>query len=379
MLYSPMTSKSPPAEPALAPPVAGSTPAMRLPGAFEPPPYVDERLVRPETREQMVRGHLIHAAPAKAEHADQHTRLDYIIRGNLTTGYIASTDLLTRAGPHSDFATDTCIRRAGIDPRSGSRYLEELAFEIVNEQSRRFMIDRAEDLTACGVRRLLVIFVKKGQVCEWSPTEHRFVPLDLDSMLEDPTLSQPIRIRALLDAAEADDSVAGALIAKDNPLIAKVRAKDRAEGHTEGHTEGPYRGLYRGPHPGHRDRMHPARPPARSHRARPPRHPRPRRPRPAARPPRDRAPLARTLTTEGRRRSGDTPQIGRGTRRQYAPECLALRRAATNPSPNYPMCQFRDQPPRWNRANTSHSAIAHATKPSQWANTKEPIAPRHAS
>ncbi|MEM9454633.1 MAG: hypothetical protein AAGF11_10675 [Myxococcota bacterium] len=242
-----MTSKSPPAKPALAPPVAGSIPAMRLPSAFEPPPYVDERLVRPETREQMVRGHFIHAAPAKPEHADQHTRLDYVIRGNLTPGYTASTDLLTRAGPHSDFATDTCIRRSGIDPRSGSRYLEELAFEIVNEQSRRFMIERAEDLTACGVRRLLAIFVKKGvkkgQVCEWSPTEHRFVPLDLDSMLEDPTLSQPIRIRALLDAAEADDSVAGALIAKDNPLITEVRAKDRAKGRTEGLTEGLIMGI----------------------------------------------------------------------------------------------------------------------------------------
>ncbi|MEM9455852.1 MAG: hypothetical protein AAGF11_16850 [Myxococcota bacterium] len=241
-----MTSKSPPAEPALAPPIAGSTPAMRLPGAFEPPPYIDERLVRPETREQMVRGHLIHAAPAKPEHADQHTRLDYVLRGNLTTGYTASTDLLTRAGLRSDFATDTCIRRAGIDPRSGSRYLEELAFEIVNEQSRRSMLERAEDLTACGVRRLLAIFVKKGQVCEWSPTEHRFVPLDLDGTLEDPTLSQPIRIRALLDAAEADDSVARALVAKDNPVITKARDEDRAAGWLEGRTEGRTEGLLRG-------------------------------------------------------------------------------------------------------------------------------------
>jgi len=40
-----------------------------------------------------------------------------------------STDLLTRAGPGSDFATGTCIRRSGIDPRTGSRYLEEVAFE----------------------------------------------------------------------------------------------------------------------------------------------------------------------------------------------------------------------------------------------------------
>ncbi|MEM9454634.1 MAG: hypothetical protein AAGF11_10680 [Myxococcota bacterium] len=229
-----MTSKSPPAEPALASRASGSTPTMQLPGAFEPPPYVDERLVRPETREQMVRGHLIHAVPAKPEHADQHTRLNYVIRGNLAAGYTASSDLLTRAGPRSDFATDTCIRRSGIDPRSGSRYLEELAFVIVNEQPQRFMIERAEDLTARGVRRLLAISVEKrvekGQVCEWSPSEHRFVPLDLDSTLEDPTLSHPIPIRALLDTAEADDSVARALVAEDNPLIAKVRAKDRAEG-----------------------------------------------------------------------------------------------------------------------------------------------------
>jgi hypothetical protein len=211
-------------------PSSGSGVALRLPGAHEPPPYHDERLVRPETREEMVRGHLVHALPANPEHGDEHTELTYVMRGNLARGYIASTDLLTHAGPDSDFATDTCIRRAGIDPRTSSRYLEEVAFEVVNEQSVRSMIERAEELTLCGVRRVFAIFVKKGEISEWSPTEARFVTLDPDAEIEDPTLSRPLPARALLDAAEADDAVARALVTKDNPVIAEVRAEGRAEG-----------------------------------------------------------------------------------------------------------------------------------------------------
>ncbi|MEM9457218.1 MAG: hypothetical protein AAGF11_23775, partial [Myxococcota bacterium] len=174
----------------VAPPPFGSAAALELPGdeAFLPPPYYDERLVEPETREEMVRGHRFYAAPAKPEHGDRHLEVDRVIGSHVAPGYIASSDLLTRAGPYSDFATDTCVRRAGIDPRTGSRYLEELAFEVVNTQSLRHMTLRAEDLTSCGVRRLLGIFVKKGEIQEWSSTEGRWVPLDLEGTLHDPTL-----------------------------------------------------------------------------------------------------------------------------------------------------------------------------------------------
>lgn len=66
---------------------------------------------------------------------------------------MGSTELLTRVGPKSDFATDLCIRREGIDADTGRRYLEELAFEVVSEQPLRDITDKTEDLLARGVRR----------------------------------------------------------------------------------------------------------------------------------------------------------------------------------------------------------------------------------
>jgi hypothetical protein len=191
-----------------------------LPGVHDVPfPGVDDHIVRPETREEMVRGELFYAAPAHPEHADCHTRLDQVTATHVAPGYIVSSDLLTRFGPKSNFATDVSVRKEGIDPETGNRHLEELAFEIVNEQSLRHITVRAEDIVGRGVRRLIVIFVKKGTVTEWSPAEHRFVPLSLDGVLEDPTLAQPIPIRAMLDAAAAKRAVAAAVWAQDDPWL----------------------------------------------------------------------------------------------------------------------------------------------------------------
>ncbi len=221
----------------VAPSTAGAT-AARFPAAQLPPPYLDERLVTPETREERVRGRRLYVLPANPEHGDRHTELDRVIGNYTPEDYIASTDLLTRAGPGSDFATDTCIRRAGIDPRTGSRYLEEVAFEVVNTQTVANMVERARMLTECGVRRVFAIFVDRGEVAEWSPEQDRFITLTSEDSIEDRTLVRPLRVGALLDATEADEAVARALKAKGNSVIAEVRAEGRTEGRAEGLTEG---------------------------------------------------------------------------------------------------------------------------------------------
>lgn len=207
--------------------------AVRFPGEHEPPPYVDDRLVQPETPEELVRGRRLHAVPANPEHGDPHSRFDRVVGSHTTKGFIASADLLTRASSRSDFATDVCVRREGLDPRTNHRYLEELAFEVVNTQSRRDMTTRAKDLTRCGVRRVFAFFVKSGEVCEWSPPQRRWLPLDVDGTISDPALVRPIPVRALLDAAEADDAVVRAMDAKDNPEIIKIRTQSHAEGRAE--------------------------------------------------------------------------------------------------------------------------------------------------
>ncbi|MCX4241787.1 hypothetical protein [Paraliomyxa miuraensis] len=185
-------------------------------------PRLDEDLVRPETREEMLRGHLVLAMPAKEPHAERHHALDYVTHGVVAPGYVGATDLLTRASTTSHFATDTCIRREGIDPATGTRHLEELAFEIVNEQSLSDITERAQDLSARGVRRIIAIFVKTNEIREWSPERNDWITLDPDGTFEDRTLVQPIPVRALLDNAAANRAVVRALHAKQDPAILEI-------------------------------------------------------------------------------------------------------------------------------------------------------------
>lgn len=184
--------------------------------------------------------------PAKPPHADRHFKLDYVIGAHVKEGYIGSTELLTRVGETSDFATDTCIRRDGIDPNTNARYLEELAFEVVNEQKLRDITEKAEDLSARGVRRVVAIFVKKGEVCEWSTKKGGWEALDLGGTFSDPSLVRPLPVKALLNAAEADDAVARALLAKNNSVLAEVTARSVVEAKRDGLKEGIKEGIKEG-------------------------------------------------------------------------------------------------------------------------------------
>ncbi len=226
---------------------APTHPGMGYPGFVEPSPprnlrapepstslRVDDSIVRPETREEMVRGRMIQALPAHAPHADQHQMLGVVTEGCIAPGYVASTDLLTRAGPGSDFATDTSVRREGIDPRTGTRYLEELAFEIVNEQSRRDITERAEDLSARGVRRIVAIFVKRGEVCEWSPERNDWIVLDPTGVLEDPVLAEPLPVRAMLDRTEATRAAIRGFHTKGHPEMRAIESHAEQKGLAKG-------------------------------------------------------------------------------------------------------------------------------------------------
>jgi hypothetical protein len=198
-------------------------------------PGVDDHLVVPETsRDELVRGRHVMAMPALPPHADRHCEVDYVIRAHAAEGYVTSSDLLTRVGPNSNFATDTSVRRAGIDPATGERYLEELAFEVVSEQSNRDIRERAEDLTNRGVRRLIAIFVKPGEVREWSRERNDWITLALDGVLDDPTLARPVVIRGLLDAATADDEVIDALDAKGNRRLGRIKTEMLEQGLEQG-------------------------------------------------------------------------------------------------------------------------------------------------
>ncbi|HEY2737679.1 MAG TPA: Uma2 family endonuclease, partial [Thermoanaerobaculia bacterium] len=146
-----------------APGAAGSDAAIRLPGREFP--GIDSRLVVPEvTRDEIIGGRRVVASPAQLPHARQHGELTYVLRAHAAPGYVTSVDLLTRHAVKADFASDSCLLRDGIDPATGTRYLEELAVEIVSEQTERDVTEKAVQMHRRGVRRIFALMLKKRQV-----------------------------------------------------------------------------------------------------------------------------------------------------------------------------------------------------------------------
>ncbi|HYU32783.1 MAG TPA: hypothetical protein VEW48_11515 [Thermoanaerobaculia bacterium] len=207
---------------------------LHLPGrgAF---PRIDDHLVVPEvTRDEIIAGRRVVAHPALPPHANQQTELGYVVRGKVASGYLTPSDLLTRVGEKSDFATDVCIYKKGINPETGDRYLEEIAFEVVSTQSEQDVTKKAEEMSRCGVRRIFGIWVKgRRKVCEWSAGSASWRLLEEESYIEDRCLATRLKVAALLDAAEADNAVAEGLIAKGNPTILKFGAAAEARGIAE--------------------------------------------------------------------------------------------------------------------------------------------------
>jgi hypothetical protein len=217
-----------------APGSAGSRPAVHLPGrgSF---PRVDDHLVVPEkTRDEIIGGVRRIASPAHPPHAMKQADLDYVLRAHVVPGYQVAADLLTRHDHNSDFASDVCVFKEGIDPETGARYLEEIAFEVVSEQNRGVVNDKALRMHRRGVRRIFTIWVKGWRVCEWSPENQSWRQLEAGSSIEDSCLVVPLAVTALLDAAAADNAVAEALVTKENPVLLRREAAAEAKGEARG-------------------------------------------------------------------------------------------------------------------------------------------------
>ena len=213
-----------------------------------PWPKVDDHLVdvESETPYEIIGGVSYLCSPAHLPHAELHVRMAQVLQAHLEANYIAAADLLTRFEQRSDFASDIAIVKRGIDPSTGSRYLEELAFEIVSEQSASVARKKAPRMLQRGVRRVFAFFVKAEQLCEWSVKENDWRPLDPDGALDDPCLHSPVAIRALLYAHRAEDALADALNAKRNPRLMEIKRQERAESRAEGLAEGRAEGLVEG-------------------------------------------------------------------------------------------------------------------------------------
>jgi len=221
-----------------APGSPGSGSSLRLPGR-DPFPAVDDHLVEPEvTRDEIIGGRRVVASPAEYPHATQHTELDYLIRAHVAPGYRVAADLITRYDDESDFASDVCVAKSGLDPMTGRRYLEEIAFEVVSGHNQRNITEKAERMHHRGVRRIFTVWMKNQKVCEWSPEIREWRPLEAGAQIEDPCLVVPLNLAALVDAAAADNAVAEALVAKGNPVIQRREAVAEAKGEARGQAEG---------------------------------------------------------------------------------------------------------------------------------------------
>ena len=221
-----------------APGRSGSGSSRQLPGRG-PFPRVDDHLVVPElTRDEIIGGRRVVASPAHPPHALQQTRLDYVIEAHVAPGYRAATDLLTRHDEESDFASDTCVLRQGTDPETGTRYLEEIAFEVVSEQNEGLVTEKASRMHHRGVRRIFAIRVKGQRICEWSPDSRSWQLLEPDARIDDPCLVTPVAVTALLDAAAADRAVVEALAAKGSPALREREAAAAAQGEAKGQAAG---------------------------------------------------------------------------------------------------------------------------------------------
>jgi hypothetical protein len=215
---------------------------MRLPGAGNVPRFdPDDHVVQPGTRQEMFRGEVVEVSPARPGHGDLHSRLSKVVDLHVVDGYVSSSDLLTRRSEDSDFATDASVRRAGIDPATGHRYLEEVSFEIFFRQSTDHARDRARDVVGYGVRRMFGIFVKERwpgsddagvvdcTVTEWSAERDAWIALSPDEVITDPCLYPPIPVQALVDAMASSDAAARALIARHNRVVQEHAAQERQQ------------------------------------------------------------------------------------------------------------------------------------------------------
>jgi Uma2 family endonuclease len=198
------------------------------------PLAVDDRLIVPESRFEVVDGEVLYVSPADPPHASRHSKLSALLEAYSAEGFDAASDMLTRTSATGDMAPDGSVYPLGPDPETGGRRLEELAFEIASTQSLHTAGKKAAALSGRGVRRVFVIDVERERAFEWSAAEGTWVSLPADGEIEDSVLVIPLPVHDLVSAARADDAIARALLAKGNPVLLQALAAERAMGEAEG-------------------------------------------------------------------------------------------------------------------------------------------------
>ena len=188
----------------------------------------------PETRYEVVAGEVVYVSPADPPHATRHSKLSALLEAYCADDHVAACDMLTRTSEKEDFAPDGSIYPAAPDPETGGRQLEALAFEVVSTQTLGDAGRKASSLVDRGVRRVFALDIERERALEWSRQTDAWEILAEDATIDDPALVMPLPIYDLVKAASADDAVARALLAKNNPVLVEAMTSARAEGKAEG-------------------------------------------------------------------------------------------------------------------------------------------------
>lgn len=225
---------SPPA-PSTAPPEKPARPPRRRRVAL---PDVDERLVMPETRYEVIDGKVEYVAPADEPHGTRHSKISALLETYAAPDHDVASDMLTRTSAIGDMAPDASVFPAARDRRTGGRQIEALAFEVVSTERLGHAATKARRLVERGVRRVFAIDVERKRALEWSRATDAWEILAPDGTIEDPALALPLPLRPLVEAAKTDDAIAQALLAKKNPVLEEALHEARLQGETKGQHAG---------------------------------------------------------------------------------------------------------------------------------------------
>lgn len=216
-------------------------------GEMTVPPAVDERLIAPHQRQEVLDGKLIYSPPAGEEHGSKHWQVPTLLGMLLAEGYAGAIDMLTRTSLLSDVAPDASIYPVARDPKTEGRQLEELAFEIRSEQALTLTTQKARALVGRGVRRVFLIDLKDDIVCEWNRRRKQWQELAKDASINDRCFRVPVPIAALLDRTRANEAVIEAILAReDHPKVKQARQQWEQVGYDKGLEQGLEQGIEKG-------------------------------------------------------------------------------------------------------------------------------------
>ncbi|MFO0604708.1 MAG: Uma2 family endonuclease [Polyangiales bacterium] len=207
-----------------------TTQAAYAPGRGQRLPAVDERLVAPESHAEIVDGVVHRTMGSNQPHGTRHFEATHVFAGALAEGYEGAVDMLTRADEDTDAAPDISVFPSGVDPETGGRRLEEIAFEVLDTERMSHATRKVEKLAARGVRRLFAIRVAERRVYEWDRAHGDWTELNPDATLTDPCFRVPVPVRAFVDRVLADDTVAAALLAVKNRVLEKALTERQRAG-----------------------------------------------------------------------------------------------------------------------------------------------------